>query len=343
MGRRGRHQKDMVCASLRTPMVRQVDVLVIGAGPGGYPAAIRAAQLQKRVLLVERDKLGGECLNYGCIPSKALIHTANLVHAIERAAERGVETGPVKVDMARLQQWKSAVVQRLSNGVGQLCKGNGVDVLTGHASFTGPDRATVRTPSGSEEIAFTDAIIATGGRPSDLPAFRFDGKRVLSTKEALELSRIPLNLAVIGGGISGLEIGTFYAKLGTRVVVIEILDQILPGTDPEAARIVARRLQKLGVEVHTKSQARGWRVDKDQTVIDVLTPEGLIARRADCVLVTVGRRPNTDELNADRAGVEVAPRGYVKVDRQLRTSNPHESVTHTLSGPTSIAIKSAKQ
>src|SRR5437016_11156069 len=206
-------------------MVRQVDVLVIGAGPGGYPAAIRAAQLQKRVLLVERDKLGGECLNYGCIPSKALIHTANLVHAIERATERGVETGPVKVDMARLQQWKSAVVQRLSNGVGQLCKGNGVDVLAGQASFTGPDRSPVRTPSGSEEIAFTDAIIATGGRPSDLPAFRFDGKRVLSTKEALELPRIPLNLAVIGGGISGLEIGTFYAKLGTRVVVIEILDR----------------------------------------------------------------------------------------------------------------------
>src|SRR6266513_407250 len=339
---RGR-KKDMGCASLRTPMVRQVDVLVIGAGPGGYPAAIRAAQRQKRVLLVERDRLGGECLNYGCIPSKALIHTANLVHAIERAAERGVETGPVKVDMARLQQWKSAVVQRLSNGVGQLCKGNGVDVLAGHASFTGPDRATVRTPSGSEEIAFTDAIIATGGRPSDLPAFRFDGKRVLSTKEALELPRIPPNLAVIGGGISGLEIGTFYAKLGTRVVVIEILDQILPGTDPEAVRIVARRLQKLGVEVHTKSQARGWRVDKDQSVIDVLTPEGLIARRADCVLVTVGRRPNTDELNVDRAGVEFAPRGYVKVDRQLRTSNPHVFAIGDVVGPPFLAHKATKE
>src|SRR5439155_22143509 len=149
----------------------------------------------------------------------------------------------------------------------------------------GPNDLEIRKAEGSDWVTFTEVIIATGGRPSDLPAFRFDGKRVLSTKEALELPRIPLNLAVIGGGISGLEIGTFYAKLGTRVVVIEILDQILPGTDPEAARIVARRLQKLGIEVHTKSQARGWRVDKDQTVIDVLTPEGLIARRADCVLV----------------------------------------------------------
>ncbi|HKW42692.1 MAG TPA: FAD-dependent oxidoreductase, partial [Thermoplasmata archaeon] len=240
-------------------MARQVDVVVIGAGPGGYPAAIRAAQLGKRVLLVERDRLGGECLNYGCIPSKALIHTASLVRSIERAAERGVETGPIKVNMAKLQEWKGSVVQRLTNGVGQLCKGNRVDVLMGHAMFKGPDRLEVRTPQGTEEIAFVDAIVATGGRPSDLPAFKFDGKKVISTKEALELSRVPQNLAIIGGGVSGLEIGTFYAKLGARVVVIEILEQILPGTDPEAVGIVARGLQKLGMEVHTKSQARGWR------------------------------------------------------------------------------------
>src|SRR5207249_1395888 len=167
--------------------------------------------------------------------------------------------------------------------------------------------------------------------------FRFDGKRVLSTKEALELPRIPLNLAVIGGGISGLEIGTFYAKLGTRVVVVEILDQLLPGTDPEAVRIVARRLQKFGVEVHTKSQARGWRIDKDQTVIDIQTPEGLIARRADVVLVAVGRRPNTDELHADQAGVEFGPRGYVKADRQLRTSNPHVYAVGDVVGPPFLA------
>src|SRR5881227_3501836 len=287
-------------------MGRQVDVLVIGA-----------AQLGKRVLLVERDKLGGECLNYGCIPSKALIHTAGIVHALEQAAERGVEAGPVKVDMGRLQQWKTSVVQRLSNGVGQLCKG--------------------------KEVEFKDAIIATGGRPSDLPMFRFDGKRVLSTKEALELPRIPLNLAVIGGGISGLEIGTFYAKLGTRVVVVEILDQLLPGTDPEAVRIVARRLQKFGVEVHTKSQARGWRIDKDQTVIDIQTPEGLIARRADVVLVAVGRRPNTDELHADQAGVEFGPRGYVKADRQLRTSNPHVYAVGDVVGPPFLAHKATKE
>src|SRR3989441_681315 len=258
---------------------RHVDLVVIGAGPGGYPAAIRAAQLGKRVLLVERDRLGGECLNYGCIPSKALIHTGNLIRAIERAGERGVETGPVKLDLAKLQQWKTSVVQRLVNGVGQLCKGNRVDVLSGHASFMGPNDLEIRKADGSDWVTFTDAIIATGGRPSDLPTFRFDGKRVISTKEALELPRVPQNFAIIGGGVSGLEIGMFYAKLGTRVVVIEIMEQLLPGTDPEAVRVVARNLQKLGVEVHVKSQARGWREDKGQTVVDIVTPEGLIARR----------------------------------------------------------------
>ncbi|MCI4371127.1 MAG: dihydrolipoyl dehydrogenase [Thermoplasmata archaeon] len=324
-------------------MVRQVDVLVIGGGPGGYPAAIRAAQLGKRVVLVERDRLGGECLNYGCIPSKALIHTANLVQAIEHAAERGVETGPVKVNMARLQQWKSSIVQRLTNGVGQLCKGNGVEVISGTATFTGPDRVEIRKAQGTEEIAFVDAIIATGGRPSDLPAFQFDGRKILSTKEALELDRIPQNLAIIGGGISGLEIGTFYAKLGSRVVVIEILDQILPGTDPEAVRVVARKLQTLGIEVHTKSQARGWHEDQRQSVVDIVTPEGLIARRADAILVTVGRRPNTDDLHVDKAGVELGARGHITVDGRLRTSNPHVYAIGDVVGPPFLAHKATKE
>ena len=324
-------------------MARHADVVVIGGGPGGYPAAIRAAQLGRKVLLVERDRLGGECLNYGCIPSKALIHTANLVHAIERAAERGVETGPVKVNIAKLQTWKASVVQRLVSGIGQLCKGNGVEVVNGTAAFTEPNVVAVRGPTNSEDVLFNDAIIATGGRPSDLPAFRFDGKRIIGTKEALELPQVPVNLAIIGGGISGLEIGTFYAKLGTRVVVTEIMEQLLPGTDSEVVRIVARNLQKLGVEVHVKSQARGWREDRGQTVVDIVTPEGLIARRADLILVTVGRRPNTDDLHPEKAGVELGPKGYVKVDRQLRTSNPHVYAIGDVIGPPFLAHKATRE
>src|SRR5439155_1119313 len=219
---------------LATPIINWPEVVVIGAGPGGYPAAIRAAQLGKRVLLVERDRLGGECLNYGCIPSKALIHTGNLIHAIERAGERGVETGPVKVDLAKLQQWKTSVVQRLVNGVGQLCKGNRVDVLSGHASFMGPNDLEIRKADGSDWVTFTDAIIATGGRPSDLLTLRFDGKGVISTKDALELP-------------------------------------------------------------------------------------------------------------AEVAGVEFGPRGYVKVDRQLRTSNPHVYAIGDVIGPPFLAHKATKE
>src|SRR5207245_1904059 len=213
----------------------------------------------------------------------------------------------------------------------------------GTASFMGPNDLEVRKAEGSDWVTFTDAIIATGGRPSDLPAFRFDGKRVISTKEALELPRIPQNFAIIGGGVSGLELGMFYAKLGSRVVVTEIMEQLLPGTDPEAVRVVARNLQKLGVEVHVKSQARGWREDKGQTVVDIVTPEGLIARRADTILVTVGRRPNTDDLHAEVAGVEFGPRGYVKVDRQLRTSNPHVFAIGDVIGPPFLAHKATKE
>jgi dihydrolipoamide dehydrogenase len=305
-------------------VARTVDVVVIGGGPGGYPAAIRVAQLGKKVLLVERHKLGGECLNYGCIPSKALIHASNVVRDIARAGEWGIDVGPAKVDMPRLQAWKQSVVDKLTNGVALLEKGNGVEVAFAEGSFV--DAKTVRmqyADGRTEEVEFGDAIIATGGRPTDLPAFRFDKKRILSTKEALELSAIPGALLVIGGGISGLEIGTFYAKLGTKVVVIELLEQLLPGMDPDVVRIVERHLKKLGVEFHTKSQAKAWREEGGRATIDAETPDGPLTVHADVILVTVGRHPNTEGLAADKAGVKMNAKGYVLVDGQLRTSNRH--------------------
>jgi len=325
-------------------VARTVDVAVIGAGPGGYPAAIRAAQLGKRVLLIERHKLGGECLNYGCIPSKALIHTASLVHDVERAAERGVRVGAVEVDMERVQAWKASVVDRLVNGIGQVCKGNGVEILYGEASFSGPQSLHVRTSAGEEEeVAFGDAIIATGGRPSDLPAFRFDGQRIISTKEALELPGVPHDLLVIGGGVSGLEIGTMYAKLGSKVIVVELLDQLLPGLDPEIVRVVARKLRKLGVEFYVNSQAKGWKEADGHLLVNVETPEGHVPVRADVILVTVGRRPNTEGLSPERAGVNVDPKGYVIVDRKMRTSNPRVYAVGDVVGQPFLAHKATKE
>lgn len=325
-------------------MPRHVDVAVIGGGPGGYPAAIRAAQLGKSVLLVERHKLGGECLNYGCIPSKSLIHASNVLAEIRRAPEWGIDVGPAQVDVARLQSWKQSVVDKLVGGVALLCKGNGVEVVFAEASFVGPQTLRTKYADGrSEDVEFGDAIVATGGRPSDLPAFRFDGKRVLSTKEALELSKIPPRLLVIGGGVSGLEIGTFYTKLGSHVVVIELLDQLLPGMDPELVRVVERRLRKLGVEIHVKSQAKAWREENGVAAVDAETPEGPLAVQADVILVTVGRRPNTDGLAADRAGVTTDPKGQVIVDRRLRTSNPHVYAIGDVTGPPFLAHKATKE
>lgn len=325
-------------------MARHADVVVIGAGPGGYPAAIRAAQSGKKALLVERHKLGGECLNYGCIPSKALIHTANVVHTIARASDWGVDAGPVKVDVARLQTWKSSVVDRLVSGIAQLLTGNGVEVVFGEASFAGPRSIRIQRPDGTaEDVEFGDAIIATGGRPSDLPTFRFDGKRVISTKEALELTEVPQDLLVIGGGVSGLEIGTMYAKLGSNVVVIELLEQLLPGMDPEVVRIIGRSLKRLGVEFHVKSQGKVWREEDGKAVVEAETPDGPLTVRADVILVTVGRRPNTDGLQADRAGVKMDAKGHVLVDRQLRTSNPHVFAIGDVIGQPFLAHKATKE
>lgn len=325
-------------------MPRHADVVVIGGGPGGYPAAIRAAQLGKSVLLVERHKLGGECLNYGCIPSKALIHAASFAATIARARDWGVDAGPVHVDVARLQAWKASVVERLVSGVATLCKGNRVEVAFAQASFSGPQSIRMDFPDGrAEEVEFSDAVIATGSRPSDLPGFRFDGKRIISTKEALELPRVPQGMLVIGGGISGLEIGTLYAKLGSKVVVVELLEQLLPGMDPEVVRILERSLKRLGVEYHVKSQASAWREDGDAATVDAVTPDGALSVRADVILVTVGRRPNTDGVAVDRAGIRVDGKGYVVVDKQLRTSNPHVYAIGDVIGQPFLAHKATKE
>jgi dihydrolipoamide dehydrogenase len=230
------------------------------------------------------------------------------------------------------------------SGIAQVLKGNRVDTVIGEAAFTGPQSLSIRKPDGTaEEIEYGDVIIATGGRPSDLPEFRFDGKRIISTKEALELPRVPGTLLVIGGGISGLEIGTLYAKLGSKVIVIELLEQLLPGMEPQVVRVIERHLKKLGVEYHVQSQAKAWREAAGVTLVDAVTPEGSLVVRADVILVTVGRRPNTDGLAADKAGVQMDAKGYVIVDKQLRTSNPHVYAVGDVIGQPFLAHKATKE
>ena len=325
------------------PRGRACDVLVIGAGPGGYVAAIRAGQLGKKVVLVERDRLGGECLNYGCIPSKALLHVAGLKHKAEKAAEMGLTFSGLVVDLPKLQAWKGGVVEKLQGGIAQLCKGNHVEVLRGEARFTGPHGVLVRGPTGVEEIEAANIILATGGRPVDLPTFRFDRKRILSTKEALELTAIPRELLVIGGGISGLELGTFYAKLGTQVTVVELLDQVLPGVDPEVVRVLTRSLKKLGIVVHVSSRVKSYEERGDKLLAHAETPEGPIQVLCDKVLVAVGRRANSDWLDLDRVGVTTDAKGHVTTDDQMRSSVPHIFAIGDLRGPPYLAHKASRE
>ncbi len=322
-------------------MPRQVDLLVIGAGPGGYVAAIRAAQLGLKTLLVDKDnRLGGECLNYGCIPSKALIFTANLVHKLQHAGDMGIEYTGLRVNTIKLQEYRKGVIERLNHGIEQLCKANGVEVMYGEASFVDPRRVLVK---GGEELEPTQVIVATGSYPVDLPAFRFDRTRILSSKEALELAPAPQDLLVIGGGVTGLEMGTYFAKLGTKVTVVELLDQILPGTDAEVARIVARSLKKLGVDVHVSSKATKWAEKEGRLLVAFETPDGAREVIVDHVLVTVGRKPTTAGLNLEASGVATDEKGFIRVDERMRTSVPHIFAIGDVTGQPFLAHRASKQ
>jgi dihydrolipoamide dehydrogenase len=299
----------------------RTEVLVIGAGPGGYVAAIRLGQLGKQVTLVDEKYLGGVCLNVGCIPSKALIHAAKTKRKMEHAGTMGLEAGPVKVDLMRLQQWKGDIVARLVNGIAQLEKANKVAFVKGRARLTGPKTVEVKSQDGNLTTYEAEHILlAAGGRPVEIPGFAIDGKRVLSSTEALELTEVPRTLCVIGGGVIGLELGTAWAHLGAKVTVVELMDQLLPGTDPELVRIVAKNLRAFGIEAHTKAKAKR------------LTPQGveveledgkLLEVPGEKVLLSVGRKPNTDTLGLDKAGVKTNAKGIVEVDHAMRTNVPH--------------------
>lgn len=293
--------------------------------------------------MVEKARIGGECLNWGCIPSKALIHAGNLIHNISRAADWGLTVQGYSLDMKKLQDWKQAVVDKLTSGVGQLCRGNGVDIMPGNAMFVSETEVEVTGSTGPERITFKHCIIATGGRPTDLPGLKFDAKRIISSKEALEIPRVPENMVIVGGGVTGLELGTFYAKLGTKITVIELLEQVLPGTDPDAVRVVVRNLKKLGVEIHTGSMVKSWREQGGKLIVGADTPEGPIEAIGDYVLITVGRKANTEGLGLEKTKVALDRKGQVVVDKQQRTNVHQILAIGDVTGPPFLAHRAMKQ
>jgi dihydrolipoamide dehydrogenase len=300
-----------------------IDTLVIGAGPGGYVAAIRAAQLGQKVLIVDKSEVGGVCLNRGCIPSKALISAAHQYEAAQHGEAFGISAENVKVDFAKTQAFKNSVVKKLTGGVAGLLKGNKVEVFNGECMFISDTEARCFNDHESPRYRFKNCIIATGSRPIELKPFPFGG-RILSSTEALELPEIPKSMIVIGGGYIGAELGQMYSKFGTKVTIIEGMDSVLPGFDKDMTRLVAKNMAKTGIEIVTNAKAESAvQNDKEVTVKYSVGGESKEIT-AEYLLVTVGRRPNTDgELGLDLIGLELDERGLIKVDHQGRTNIPN--------------------
>jgi dihydrolipoamide dehydrogenase len=324
-----------------------VEALVIGAGPGGYVAGIRLGQLKKRAMVVERDKPGGICLNVGCIPSKALINASKYYDKFRHGADIGILADNIRLDMAKLQSWKGEVVSKLTGGVRQLLKANGCDYRTGVARLTSRNTVELQEKSGPIVIQADNIVLATGSRPIEIPGFPFDaagpGQRIVDSTGALDFAAVPERFVVIGGGYIGIEIGTLYAKLGSKVTVVEALPAILPGTDPELAQVVARKLRKLGVEVMTGAKAKSWAEKDGRAVVTLDLGGGKEATlEADKVMVSVGRRPNSEGLGLEAVGVKIE-RGFVPTDRRMRTNVPGVYAIGDLAGQPMLAHKASRE
>lgn len=300
----------------------EIDTLVVGAGPGGYVAAIRAAQTGQKVTVVERGEVGGVCLNVGCIPSKALISVGHRFEQAKHSEDMGVFASEVKLDFTKVQEFKNSVVKKLTGGVAGLLKGNNIETVKGEAYFV--DANTVRVVNGdsAQTYTFKNAILATGSRPVEIPTFKYTN-RVINSTGALNLAELPSKLVVIGGGYIGTELGSAFANFGTEVTIIEGGKDILAGFEKQMTQIVKKGLKKKGVTIEVNASAKG--VEESETGVVVTYEVGGEEKKveADYVLVTVGRRPNTDELGLEQIGIEFAERGLIKVDKQCRTNIPN--------------------
>jgi len=324
--------------------VIETQACVIGAGPGGYVAAIRLAQYGVKTTLVEKEpRLGGVCLNWGCIPSKAYIQAAKLWEQIGAAGEVGISVKDPAVDLGAMKSWKDGIVQRLTGGIAELMKRNGVDVIHGTASFTGKNTIEIAGKDGKQTLKADNFVIATGSSSIEIPGFKYDEKTILSSTGALDLTDVPESLCVIGGGVIGLEIGQYLMKFGTKLTVVEMLDQLLPGTDPDCVKVVARKLKKGKAVVHLKSKAAGCKVTESGVEVTVETPKKTETIKVEKVLVAVGRRPNSKGLGLEKAGVQLDPRGFVQVDKQLRSTNSHVFAIGDVAGPPLLAHKGSKE
>ncbi|WP_415379771.1 dihydrolipoyl dehydrogenase [Halosimplex sp. TS25] len=322
------------------------DVLVIGAGPGGYVAAIRAGQLDLDVTLVEKDAYGGTCLNHGCIPSKAMISATDVAHDAGHAEEMGIYADPA-VDLQGMVEWKDGVVDQLTGGVEKLCKANGVNLVEGRAEFAGENKARIvhgGEGQGSETIEFEHAIVSTGSKPIEVPGFEFDGEHVLSSRQALALDAVPQSMVVVGGGYIGMELSTVYQKLGCDVTVVEMLDDVLPGYEDDVSRVVRERAEDLGVDFYFGQAAQDWEEAGDGITVRTENEDGDIEEfGAETCLVAVGRRPVTDTLELDAVGLEPNEDGFLETDHEARTDVEHVFAVGDVAGEPMLAHKASAE
>ena len=322
----------------------ETDVVVLGAGPGGYTAAFRAADLGLRTVLVERyPTLGGVCLNVGCIPSKALLHAAWIIDAAAEMGTHGIEFGPPSVDLAKLAGWKNKVVGRLTGGLAGLAKQRKVQVIQGTGAFSSPHRMRVATAGDTTEIEFRHAIVAAGSQAVENPGFPNDDPRLMDSTDALMLDEMPGRLLVIGGGIIGLEMATVYAALGSRVNVVELMDGLMPGCDRDLVKPLEQRIRKNYESIRLSTRVTDISPDDSGLRVSFEAADGSASTPAaetfDRVLVAVGRRPNGDRIGAEHAGVHVDERGFIPVDRQQRTNVGHIFAIGDIVGQPMLAHK----
>ncbi|MGZ4958510.1 MAG: dihydrolipoyl dehydrogenase [Methylomonas sp.] len=327
---------------METNAVIHAEVLVLGGGPGGYTAAFRAADLGKQVVLVERyPVLGGVCLNVGCIPSKALLHVAQIIHEADAMAEHGVSFGKPTVDLDKIRSWKQSVSQSLNQGLARLAKQRKVSIINGIGKFVTANSLMVTGENGEQTVTFDNAIIAAGSHATEIPAFPNDDERLWNSTDALELKFVPNKLLIVGGGIIGLEMATVYHALGSKISVVELMDQIIPGCDKDLVTPLQRKIKKQYDNLWLETRVKG--IDSTPEGLKV-SFEGKNAPESDvfdAVLVAVGRRPNGKLIDAEKAGINVDEAGFIAVDKQQRTNVGHIFAIGDIVGNPMLAHKAS--
>jgi len=322
--------------------MKSFDVIVIGGGPGGYTSAIRLGQLGKRVAIIERDKIGGTCLNYGCIPTKTLLHASEILYDWKGYSRMGIRFQKPNVEIERLNSWKNRVVEKLVRGINFLLREYKIEVYEGFGTFKEFGKIEVEVKGGKEILKASNIIIATGSEPVILRGFEPDGNTIITSKEALELDEIPERFVIIGAGAIGLEMATIYNSLGSKVVIIELMDQILPGMDREMAETLEKTLNKRGIEIHLKSRAKEVvRGKPSKLVADIEGKEEIF--EADKILLSVGRKPVFRGIDVNKIGIEVDETGFIRVNHQQETSVPGIYAIGDVARPPLLAHKAMKE